>query len=175
MTDRSLDALLRRMSRIAEAMFNKHGEIDPIWLLETASGEQLCLVSPIVAPSGLAAAEFKDVLAVKVREMFAELNVVRYARATECWLSSSLDGGISLEECERRYAAMGYTLENAVDRREAVVIDADDGREYLQAKREIVRPGHRRAYLGKLGEIERPECALGRFLDLLRRPENASV
>jgi hypothetical protein len=164
-----LEALLRRMSRIAEATFAKDGEIDPIWLVERASGEQHMFVSPIVASDSVDANDFKDVLAATAREMFAELAVVRYARATECWKSSNLGDGTSLEETARRYAAMGYTLANAPDRREVVVIDADDGREFLQAHREILRPAHGRAYLGKLGEIMRPERARGRFLDLLPR------
>jgi hypothetical protein len=35
-----LDAFLRRASRMAEEMFDKTGEIEMFWLVETATGEQ---------------------------------------------------------------------------------------------------------------------------------------
>lgn len=164
-----LAALIRRVSRMAEQMFDKRGDIDPIWLIESASGEQRLLVTPVVAPDALAAAGVKEALAAKMRELFAAGNVVRYVRATECWTAPSLGDGTNLEEVGRRYAAMGYTLANAPDRQEMIVIEAADGRELLLAKRAIVRPAHGKPYLGRLGEIERPDHIQGRFLDLLPR------
>ena len=80
MTRAPLHALLRRVSRMAEQMFDKQGDIDPIWLVETVSGEQQIIVSPVMAPSGLSASDYKDKLAAKMRETFADLDVVRYAR-----------------------------------------------------------------------------------------------
>jgi len=80
MTRAPLDALLRRVSRMAEQMFDKQGEIDPIWLVERASGEQHTIISPIFAPPGLATADYNDKLEAKMRETFADLDVVRYAR-----------------------------------------------------------------------------------------------
>ena len=77
----SLEALLRRISRMAEQHFNRVGDIDPIWLVETASGEQNLIVSPIVAPDVLAAHDYKDRLAAKMRETFRKLDVVRYGQA----------------------------------------------------------------------------------------------
>jgi hypothetical protein len=35
MTEVSLEALLRRMSRIAEDLFDKHGEVPMLWLRRT--------------------------------------------------------------------------------------------------------------------------------------------
>ena len=37
-----LEALLRRVSRLAEKHFDKHGDVDPLWLVETEDGEQRC-------------------------------------------------------------------------------------------------------------------------------------
>src|SRR5215471_18848900 len=121
-----LAALARRVSRMAEQMFAKQGDIDPIWLIETAGGEQRTLVSPIYASSPVDAANFKDLLAEKAREMFAELNVARYARAMECWTAPRLDPNMTDEQVALRYAALGYTLANHPDRREVVLIEAED-------------------------------------------------
>ena len=66
MTRIPLDALIRRVSRIAEQRFNREGEIDPIWLVETVSGEQQIIVSPVMAPSALATSDYKDKLAAKM-------------------------------------------------------------------------------------------------------------
>jgi hypothetical protein len=166
----SLEALLRRMSRIAEQHFNKYGDVDPMWLLETASGEQLTFVTPVIADNPLSAHGVKDMLAMKMREEFAKHDVRRYAHAAEAWTSKSfMDRNMGEEEEARRYAALGYTLENAPDREEIVTLEAADGRELLHAIRTIIRPAHGRAYLAKLGEIMRPEQVRGRFLDLLPR------
>jgi hypothetical protein len=70
-----LEALMRRMSRMAEPAFDRDGEIDPMWLVESASGEQQMIVSPIVTPNALAAHEYKDWLNAKMREMLRDLDV----------------------------------------------------------------------------------------------------
>jgi hypothetical protein len=163
-----LDALLRRVSRMAEHVFDKHGDIDPIWLVENASGEQHGIVSPVVSPSPLAAAAEKDRIADKLREHFAENDIVRYARAVESW---TVAFGAE-EQIDLRYAAMGYTLANHPDRREVILIEANDGSEFLTAFRDIIRPAHGRPNLGKLGAIERLNHIEGRWLNLLPSKEH---
>jgi hypothetical protein len=71
------------------------------------------------------------------------------------------------EQAGLRYAALGYTLANHPGRHEVVLIAAEDGTEFLTASREIIRPSSGKAYLGKLGAIERPIGVRGRFLGLL--------
>jgi hypothetical protein len=160
-----LEALLRRVSRMAEQKFDKQGNIDPIWLVENAEGEQQVIVSPIVAPSPLAAHAVKGQIADKMRKLFAENNVVRFAHATEAW---ALEQPVVTEEWDAmRYAAMGYTLANHPDRREVVQIHAEDDAEALHALRDIIRPAHGKPYLGKLGPIERMEQVESRWAGLL--------
>src|SRR5262249_27489793 len=147
------------------------GDVDPIWLVEDASGEQHMIVSPIIADSPLEAAETKDRIADKMREHFAEHDIVRYARATEGWTLTDplLSANSTVQQAALRYAAMGYTLKNHPDRREVVELEAADGGELIWAFRDIIRPSHGKPYLGKMGAIERPEGIAGRFLDLLPR------
>jgi hypothetical protein len=171
-----LEALLRRMSRIAEQAFDHDGEIDSTWVVESASGEQQMIVSPIVAPNALAAHEYKDWLDAKMREMLRDLDVVRYAKAVECWtLDDLFERNLTEEQAGLLYAALGYTLANHPDRREVVLIEAEDGTEFLTASREIIRPPHGKPYLGKLGAIERPTGVSGRFLGLLPSKAHAQA
>jgi hypothetical protein len=170
-----LAALLRRMSRMAEQDFARHGELDPIWLVETAAGEQHTFISPIVAPNALAAANYKDLLAEKAREMFRDLDVVRYARAMECWAAPYTESDMTDEQVGLHYAALSYTLANHPARREMVLIQAEDETELLQAHREIVRPAPGRAYLGKLSDIERPTKMHGRLVGLLSSSAHAQA
>jgi hypothetical protein len=155
------------MSRTAEQHFNRVGGVDPMWLVETASGEQRLIVSPIEAPTALAAHDYKDRLAAKMRETFRELDVVRYARAVEAWSAPHGRPDVSRDQAALQYAAIGYTFANHPDRREVVHIAAEDGTEHIFALREIVRPQQGKPYLGKLGEISRPDHIEGRFLGLL--------
>jgi len=127
---------------MAEQMFDKQGDVDPIWLVESASGEQQIIVSPITAPSPLAAADRKDQVAARMREHFAENDIVRYASAMEAW---------TLHEPERRkitaleYAAMGYTLANHPDGREISLGPMAKFTAEQRARRSIARAATRAA------------------------------
>jgi hypothetical protein len=164
-----LHALLRRVSRMAEQMFDKQGDIGPIWLVETVSGEQQIIVSPVMAPSPLAGAAEKDRIAAKMREHFAENDAVRYAVAIEAWTLADPERKQmrTEEQAELEYAAMGYTLANHPNRREVVLFEAEDGTEVLTAFRDIIRPAHGKPYLGKLGPIERFDQFTSRWAGLL--------
>jgi hypothetical protein len=163
----SLEALLRRISRLAGEHFARHGDIDPMWLVETSDGEQQLIITPFIAPNPLAGAEVKDRIAEKMRETFCELDVIRYARAVEAWTIPHADSKMNESEVALRYAALNYSLANHPDRREIVQLSAEDGTEFLWAEREIIRPQHGKPYLSKLSAIERPAGVRGRFLGLL--------
>src|SRR5262249_23989354 len=99
-----------------------------------------------------------------------EKNVVRYAMAMEAWAAPMpKDNG----PVELLYAALGYTLANHPERREVINIDADDGTEMLWALRDIIWSPHGKAYLGKLGPIERADRVEGRWLGLLPNAAHA--
>lgn len=155
-----LDALLRRASCGAERMFAEMGEVEMFYLCDAPGREPFMVVTPIVARSALEAHEHKNRVADKMRELFREQRVTRYAWAAECWTVN--------ENCdEQRYATLGYSLANHPARREVVSLLAEDGRELLAAHREIVRPQSGKPYLAKLSPIERPERPEGKLLNLL--------
>jgi hypothetical protein len=162
---------MRRVSRLAEQMFAKQGDVDAIWLIENADGEQQVLVTPVVAPAQpLARIEEKNRLADQIQKHFAENGTVRYARAEEMWLVAREKSEMTRERTALQYAKLGYTLANHPDRREVVHIYGEDATESLFAFRDIIRPAHGKAYLGKLGAIERMDTVEGRWLGLLPNP-----
>jgi hypothetical protein len=141
-----LEALLRRISRMAERAFSKQGNIDMFWLVERADGKQTTLETPIIETS-----EYRRDLDHALREMFREEGVVRYAMALEAWTAPFDDDPRAPIE--------------RPDRKEAVVLEASDGSECLTGLREVIRPGGAgKPYLGKL---EIGELSVGRFTNLL--------
>ena len=83
----SLEALLRRASKMAEQEFNKVGTLEPIWLVETADQRQELLVVPVCVPDGMTEVRYKNLQAAALCEIFKDRGVVRYARAVEAWTS----------------------------------------------------------------------------------------
>jgi hypothetical protein len=148
-----LDAMLRRASRMAAQMFDEYGEVTMFWLTDTAAGEQQTIVTPMAVPPGISAVEAKLKLADKLRELFRERDVVRYASAMEAWAVEPDDH-------------QGPISENP-NRREIIAVNADDGVEYIAATRDIIRPPHGKAYLGKLSAIEKLSQPTGRLANLL--------
>ena len=142
----SLEALLRRASQIAERQFNKWGVLDAFWLVETAGGKQEIIVSQIPDnPQG------KDALADTMRELFRANGVQRYAVAFECWTCPS-DKPAS----------------------EAIVLIAEGGDDACMSFRDIIRTSNG-ALLGKLGPINRPTYASGRFFGLLNVRQHSNT
>jgi hypothetical protein len=151
-----LEAMLRRASRMAEQMFAAQGNVDMFWLVETASGEQRTLVTPMSPPPGCDPAQYKQTLIDHVRGFFAQHSVERYARAVEGWIRR--DPNLPAVDAS---TAAG----------EILVIDADDSERYFSATREIIRPEHGRAYLGPLSKIEAGEAS-GRMNVFAPRPSS---
>jgi hypothetical protein len=141
--------MLRRASRMAEQMFDQQGNVETFYLVETASGEQRTLVTPMAPPPGYNLDQFKRELTDQVRKYFATYKVVRYARALEGWMRRDQDQP---------------AIDASTAAGEIVLIDADDGGQRLIASRDIIRPQHGKTYLGKLSKIEAAE--LGGRLDI---------
>jgi hypothetical protein len=156
-----LEALLRRVARDAEKMFKAKGEVPTFWLCDTAEGEQFGVMTPLEAP--MPGREYKRLLARKMRELFREKNVVRYARASEAWMSAEDDNA----------GWDGGTLATHPRRREGLLFEADDGQEHFTGMREIIRQGDGKAILGKLEVHKDTQQLEGDFFALLSMPETA--
>jgi hypothetical protein len=152
-----LEAMIRRVSREAVKLFDERGSVPMLWLVETATGEQAHLITSVEESTP----EYKRAFAEEMRELFQEKQVARYARAMECWTAAD-------EGSNKWLLEHGTLADYPQPRSETVLLDADDGRRYLNASREIIRPAGGRPYLGKLSEIA-PGILAGRFSDLLNR------
>jgi hypothetical protein len=160
MTNVTLDAMVRRLSRVTEEIFHEEGAIDSCWLVDIPGEGQKLIASPVVVPPGVSPGVVKNHIAYAMRELFERLSVTRYAHAAECWIGSG-DAGDTEE-----WIAEHGSLANYPGRREAIAINAEDGDQILFAQRTIIRPANGEPYLTKL-EIERVDALVGRFSGLL--------
>jgi hypothetical protein len=80
----TLEAMVRRASRMAEKAFEEEGEVTAFWLVENAAGEQTMLVTPMVF-SGDMETECKEMVDRRLREDFKPMGVVRYVCVLEVW------------------------------------------------------------------------------------------
>jgi hypothetical protein len=77
--DASLEEMVRCASQVASTMFNKDGEVEMFWVVDTPRG-MMGVVSP-VSGSG----EAKDALLEKMRGVLREHDATRYVQVTEAW------------------------------------------------------------------------------------------
>jgi hypothetical protein len=158
--DLPLKELVHCMSQNVENIFNEDGELAMCWLVEARGEEPGLIVTPIQGSNPAEARAYKQGLAAMMRKFFQENGVTRYALAFEGWSSKR-------SEDQNRRLAAGGSLADEPDRREVILISADDGHEQVAAMREIIRPQHGKPYLTKL---EFMEGARGMFWGLLSRP-----
>jgi hypothetical protein len=81
----TLEAMLRRASRMAEKALEEDGEVTAFWLVETLDGEQFTILTPMAFPEGMEEAAGKEMLARCLREDFKANGVVRYVGVLEVW------------------------------------------------------------------------------------------
>jgi hypothetical protein len=142
--DIPLNAFVRRIAREAEKNFDRHGEIPMVWFFDIP-GEGLCVMITPVDPNT------RNQLADRMRSLFWEKRVTRYAMVAEAWAATT----------------PGWTgpAVNDPQRVESVVIYAEDAREAISAKGDIIRPEHGKPYLTKLDVYH--GASRGRFANLL--------
>jgi hypothetical protein len=170
MTDVSLEAMLRRAAQEAEKMFNRIGEIQMYWLVDTIDEGPGVLVTPVVGPKDVPTAVIKSEIAARVREEFKEKNVTRYVMVHEAWCLKTDTAGKDARDAKdatlNAIADAGGLIANMPERLEFVTFIASDGHEHLHGMREIIRPAGRKPYLGAL-DIDRPRQIEGLFVNML--------
>jgi hypothetical protein len=150
----SLEAMARRLSRMADDMFSRCGELPHmLWYLDAADEMGMhMLVVPAIE-------EQREVIPVALRKYFAEHGVTRFVSATECWYSSvPNEGGVPPV----------LVVRPSLDpqRKEGVSIRAEDESKRLTGLREIIRPPNGKPYLSKL-ELMEDHWNIGRLTNLL--------
>jgi hypothetical protein len=167
MTEVSLEAMLRRAARGAEKMFNKFGEVEMHWLVDTLEEGQIAIMTPLAGPGG-SVNVVKHEIAATMRELFRKKNATRYVLVCESWGYKAATKDTSFEEMQADIEAAGGTLENMPGRFELILLQASDGHQFIQAQREIIRPaGGRPPYLGALDIMAGAVQFEGRFANML--------
>jgi hypothetical protein len=104
----------------------------------------------------------KNSLAEKMRQHFAEHDVVRYAHVTEAWVT------YHDEETHRQFMRGNITVPRPrfdPERKEVVALHAEDRSGAIAGTREIIRPQARKPYLGRLETGQAGN--LGRYANML--------
>lgn len=147
----TLEELLDYIAKFARQAFNKQGELFPMWIGFTATGEQYVIPTPWRNNTE------KDVAAFKLRRFFQEKNVVRYAFICEAWTLLTDDPDIMQK--------INSVAEHP-DRIEVVnVIVADKNRE-IGGMYRIIREG-KKVSLGEFEKSPIDNASIGRMSQLL--------
>jgi len=82
----SLDAMVRRASRMADRMFDEEGAVDMFWLIDTPAGIIRAL-SPVFADNPTQGCQVKDAINEEMREFLREHDATRFVRVAEAWVT----------------------------------------------------------------------------------------
>jgi hypothetical protein len=137
-------------AEIAQREFAERGEVNPMWIADTATGERLMI--PGLLPN--------ELMVVALRAIFRDSNVVRYVTIQEAWMAK-----LSSEEM----ATFDGPVREHPDRREVIFFHAEDKQGCVFARYFILRPEHGKPTLSPLQYQGVPDGSDGRLTGLLAR------
>jgi len=142
--------MLEHVAKFSEKMFLEHGEIQPMWVLESATE-----IVPIVAPFD--GDESKDIIANFVRNKAKEMKAEVSGFMAEAWMVS-LDKNQKLEKMPSEHE----------DRREIIQVFAEDKSGVkIMGTYYILRPEYGKAKLSPFKIMD--GSAEGRFTSMLEK------
>lgn len=156
MTAVTAEHLIRIAARKIEPLFNKRGEISPMYHYVNGEGAHVVFVPPPWCTTKNQAVAF-------AKTIFAAEHAVAYVFISEAWVLMRPQAGESIDAVLDRH---GGSLENVPGRVEQVMLMAEDADGMTYGIMPIHRPEGRRPYLGKL-KINRPDGMEGRMVGLL--------
>lgn len=152
----TLKGIIEAAAEHANDLFNLHGSFEPFWLAVDKEGTPHIMITPW-------ANEFeKSAVAAKLREVFKDLNIVRYVLASEVWCLNVTEGV--------KYSP-GESLEHHPDRHEAVTYTAEDlQNNHIGAEQPILRPEMGKPTLAPIKWMDDFTEVSGRMVGLLQDP-----
>jgi len=150
----TLDKLLEHGKEAAEHLFEKQGNVLPMWIAEDEAGT----IAPIIMPL----LEDKNKSATIIKQTLQEIGAVRYVSILEAWIYEPRK-----DEVDERYLSGEIPVREHPDRREVIMIVAEDKRESISGLFYILRPEHGEAKLSPFKELGRDTQSSGRFHGLL--------
>lgn len=151
----ALREMVVHMRSFAVARFARLGVIEPMYVVETKSGERV----PLAVPGGFRSAEHKAAVVEIMRAFFKQEGVVRFVFVCEAWVAQAKDDGERQRIRQHRGSLADYP-----GRIEVVSIIAEDvDGEAISGEMEIVRESG----AARLGEFKETTM-FGRFTGLLQ-------
>ena len=134
----------------AASIFNKQSYLEPMWIGVNKKGSHIPLLVSDMSD--------KNKAAETVRCFLKKQGIIRYVSMLESWVWEGKEGEIPPEILE------GKSLEHNPDRREAIIITAEDneGNE-ISGRFYILRPEHGKPKLSPLKLDPREMESVGRF------------
>jgi hypothetical protein len=130
-----LKDMIDAASRQIEKLFARRGQVFPMWHAVPMEGPELVFAPP---------RKDKDEALAMVRALFDLNNVVRCIFIDEAWMA-----GPELTEAEEKQAAE-HGVVSLKKKHEIVMFCAEDHNGTTMARRTIIRPKGKKAYLGPL-------------------------
>lgn len=150
-----LDVMIDAAAETAREAFAKNGCVRPLWIAETKGGDMLAIPALL---SG------KDEMMAALRIVFREKGVVRFVHMDEAWILRVQ----SDDEIPPDVARGKGSLEHHPDRREVVMLHAEDATHIRMARFYILRPEHGPAALSPLQRDGTLSNFKGRMVGLLK-------
>lgn len=156
----TLEEAMTDAAEFAQKQFNETGALTPMWIADTEDNQRLVIATPWGSGGE------KDKIMLGLRRIFAEKRVVQFAFMTEAWILVARDG--KMPDAVRR----GGSLENHPDRREILMVRAENKERSLMRTFYILRPEHGKPTLKEAREFSQNEegSEEGRMIGLLRSP-----
>lgn len=152
---KTLEDLLKHGAEFAADCFKKAGGLEPMWICQTMAGELIIVGGEMPDHMGSG----RDKLALVLKKVFHEHNVVRYVFMTEAWSYEGTEMPASIKA--------GASIESHPDRRELISLAGEDkSGKHLIGAMYILRPEQGPAKLSEF-KIFASGHVGGRFARLL--------
>ncbi len=157
----TLDEMLKNAEEFAIKTFHETGSVSPMWVAESANNERFVIATP------WGSREEKEMVVQGLRALFKEKKVQRFSFIVEAWVVQPSDGKIP------ESMKLGASLSTHPERRELLMIRAEDKAKSVSSIYYILRPEHGKPKLVK-GEFP-TEGESGQMVGLLREQVSPKV
>lgn len=155
----TLDDLFKHGQEAAEYLFKIQGEIQPMWICETESGQMF----PIAVE--MPDRDKRDITIRALKDTFKRNNVVRYVSLLEAW-------SVAVPSYADFHKGYSGSLADHEDRREVILIQAEDKKgEVRYGLFYILRPENAKPKLSPFKTTDSTDKNEGRFTHLLKPEE----
>lgn len=152
---KTLEDFIRHGADFAASTFNDAGQLEPMWICETKTGDMIIVGGEMPPHIG----NDRDRLAAILKAAFRAHGVVRYVFMTEAWSYEGKEMPASI--------AAGASIESHPDRNEVISLVAEEPGKHLMGVMHILRPEHGRAKLTDFKLFDHGGKVEGRFTGLL--------